>query len=159
MQDRSSASICPRTHELAEKIEPAPGSPLVQPRGSETILIVDDEEVLLKIATSYLRNLGYKTMRASNGRKALEVLEAHRDIDLLFSDIIMPGDLDGYQEAAAAHEIRPDLKILLTSGVTNRRAEYANGGRQFFVGLTDNLLPKPYNDDELSLAVRRALDN
>ena len=149
----------PRTHELAEKIEPAPGSPLVQPRGSETILIVDDEEVLLKIATSYLRNLGYKTMRASNGRKALEVLEAHRDIDLLFSDIIMPGDLDGYQEAAAAHEIRPDLKILLTSGVTNRRAEYANGGRQFFVGLTDNLLPKPYNDDELSLAVRRALDN
>ena len=72
-------------------------------------------------------------------------------------DVIMPGDLDGYQVALAAHEMRPDLKTLLTSGFTRRREEHANGEGQYLSSLAQILLSKPYDVEELAFAVRRAL--
>jgi len=128
------------------------------PGGKETVLIVDDEDALLSIAVSYLEELGYETVTASSGGQAMECLEAHPEIDLLFCDIIMPGAMDGYQVAKVAHNSHRDLKILLTSGFTRRHEEYANGDGEYLDQLARKLLAKPYNQAELATAVRQALD-
>ncbi len=128
------------------------------PRGDETILVVDDEEALVDIAVSYLEELGYKTLTANNGMQALNLIESDTVIDLLFSDVIMPGDLDGYELALAAHEIRPALKVVLTSGFTKRKEEAHNGDNSQYADLTKNLLSKPYGQSELAIAIRRILD-
>ncbi len=128
------------------------------PGGAETILVVDDEKGLLGIAIKYLEGLGYKTVSATTGDQALNVLRVNKDIDLLFSDIIMPGDLNGYQLAQFAHEENPALKILLTSGFTTKQKEYVNGENKFLGQLTAKLLSKPYNQSELALAIRKNLD-
>lgn len=128
------------------------------PRGTETILIVEDEEDLLDIAVSHLDELGYKCLVATDSKQALKVLQENKGIELLFSDIIMPGELDGYQLALAAHEEYPELKILLASGFTKKREEYVNGENKFLSQLTSELLNKPYNQRELALVIRNTFD-
>ena len=128
------------------------------PGGSETILIVDDEQDLADIAVTLLEGLGYKTFSANDGKQALKIFEDHEDIDLLFSDVIMPGELDGYKLALAALKIHPTLKILLASGFTRMREEDVHGESAAVAELTRNLLGKPYNRSELARAIRRALD-
>ncbi len=149
----------PRAHEEAagdeETIDILDGLPS---RGSETILVVDDEEELADVAVTILGSLGYKTFSANDGKQALKILEDHQDIDLLFSDVIMPGGLDGYKLALAALKIHPALKILLTSGFTRRREEHANEKNAATAALAGNLLGKPYNRSELARAIRRTLD-
>ena len=129
-----------------------------RPRGAETVLIVDDEVALLKIASSMLQGLGYKTFTAQDGRQALEILNGNKEIDLLFSDVVMPGDVDGYQLAIAAVEINSSIQVLLASGFTKRRDELGGDGGNFYRGLTNSLLNKPYNKSELAIAVRLTLD-
>ena len=131
---------------------------VVVPRGEETILIVDDEPALAEAAEAILQSLGYRTTTADRGARALEVLRSDPSIDMLFSDVIMPGAMDGYQLAIRALAERPGLRILLTSGFTQRREECANGGHGPVSTLARNLLHKPYNTFELASAVRRALD-
>jgi signal transduction histidine kinase/CheY-like chemotaxis protein len=128
------------------------------PRGLETILIVEDEASLLDVAATHLEALGYKTVTAINGKDALQILQTRQDIDLMFCDVIMPGDLDGYQLALAAHQIYPTLKILMTSGFTKRREEHAETKDDYLAGLTRDLLSKPYSVQNLALSIRRALD-
>ena len=149
----------PRSHEAAVDDETASDRQIELPRGNETILVVDDEEALLDVAILYLEKLGYNTLRANNGQQALEFLNGHQDIALLFCDVIMPGQLDGYRVALAAHKIRPALKILLASGFTKKREEYANGEGRYLNSLASKLLSKPYNSEELAFAVRRTLDD
>ena len=129
------------------------------PGGTETVLVVDDEEGLLNAAVLHLEALGYKTLAANNGQQALDVLKYHQEIDLLFCDVVMPGDLDGYRVALAAHQKRPALKMLLTSGFTKKRDKYANGESRYLDSLASNLLSKPYSSEGLALAVRRTLDD
>jgi PAS domain S-box-containing protein len=129
------------------------------PGGNETILIVDDEVDLMDVAVAFLEGLGYKTLRATGGKQALKILEENEDIDLLFSDVIMPGGLDGFKLALAAMKILPTLKILLTSGLTRRHQAHANGENAAVVVLTDKMLHKPYNESELATAIRNTLDN
>lgn len=128
------------------------------PRGSETILIVDDEESLIDVARFYVEELGYRTISAGNGEQALEILRRNETIDLLFSDVVMPGPMDGYRLALAARVVRPDIKVLLSSGFTPKREEFANGEGVFCAELAANLLSKPYNQLELAVALRRTLD-
>lgn len=128
------------------------------PRGNETILIVDDEEKLLEVAESSLKQLGYQTLIAANGREALEILTTTEGINMIFSDVVMPGGVNGYQLAFAATKQQPTIKILLTSGFTSKREEFINGEQQIYLELTNNLLGKPYNMRELSEAIRDALD-
>lgn len=128
------------------------------PRGDETVLVVDDENNLLKVAVSFLENLGYRTFTAVNGKQALEVLQEKKKIDLLFSDVVMPGGMDGYDIAKEVMEGYPDLKVLLTSGFTAKRENIVNGDKLLFDKLTKNSLSKPYNQSELAIAVRRTLD-
>ncbi len=109
-------------------------------------------------AVSLFESLGYRTTTAANGKEALEILKQGPAIDLLFSDIIMPGGMDGYQLAINALKDRSNLRVLLTSGFTRRREEFANGERKTTSELAKNLLHKPYNIAELAVAVRRTLD-
>lgn len=123
------------------------------PRGSEKILIVDDEPDLLGLARHYLNDLGYATLAAHDGPAALEALIRNPDVDLLFSDIIMPGGMNGAELAAQAQAMRPGLKILLSSGFI---AENIN--HDMLGDYARHLLIKPYRKDVLARQVRNALD-
>jgi len=128
------------------------------PRGDEKILIVDDEKQLSEVAESYLQQLGYQTLVANNGKEALDTLSKTEGIDLIFSDVVMPGGLDGYHLAFAAAKQQPTVKVLLTSGFTSKREEFTNGEQKIYLKLAANLLGKPYNLRELALAIRQVLD-
>jgi len=126
--------------------------------GDETILVLDDEEMLAETACSYLGSLGYKTIKVTNAEDALKVLENNPEIDLLFSDVIMPGAMNGYQVAIEAHAAYPSLKILLTSGFTGKNESTANGDAEYVASLTSSLVPKPYSLNDLARSVRNILD-
>jgi PAS domain S-box-containing protein len=84
------------------------------PKGNETILIVEDRESVRRFACRTLVRLGYRTYEAENATEAMSVLRQQEDIDLLFSDIVMPGDASGRELAHIAVKERPDIKVLLT---------------------------------------------
>ncbi|MBF0444244.1 MAG: PAS domain S-box protein [Magnetococcales bacterium] len=123
------------------------------PSGSETVLVVDDEEGLVKLAQESLQSLGYKVLTAGGGREALEQLSMEPNIALLFSDVVMPGGLNGYELANQAVSDRPDLKVMLTSGYTEKTIA-KNGLARF----NANLLAKPYNQSEMAKRIRGLLD-
>ena len=127
------------------------------PQGKETILIVDDEKTLTDTSRVYLQRLGYKTHIANSGKEALDILSTTDDIDLVFSDVVMPG-IDGFELAFSVFVKWPNIKVLLTSGFSARRTELANLDEEVFIKLVENLLEKPYNMRELALAVRKTLD-
>jgi len=133
-------------------------APIEPPRGKETVLIVDDEEALLDIAKENLQSLGYKVLTAENAQQALNIIENHKAVDLIFSDMIMPGGMDGYQLADTIHNNDPRYKILLTSGFTKTRDGRLTNDNEYMKKLVNNRLHKPYGRLELALAVRRVLD-
>ena len=107
--------LLPRAHAVAAPaMPPPPPPPAVQRRGR--ILLVDDDEGLRTVATRQLASLGYEVWPAENGPAALEILRDDGHFDLLFTDEVMPEGMSGTQLAQAAHAIRPDLKVLFTSG-------------------------------------------
>ena len=110
----------------------------------EVILVVDDEEGLREVAVNYLARVGYSPLEAANAEKALGILQSKQQVDLLFTDVIMLG-MNGYQLAEKARQLRPDLKILLTSGFTGNATPKND--------VEDQLLNKPYNHHELIKAV------
>jgi len=118
----------------------------------EVILVVDDEAGLLELAVETLENLGYKTITASSGEQALECLQEHPEIQMLFSDVVMPGRLNGYQLAEQACARYPSLSILLTSGFTSKSA-ISNGQERFKA----HLLNKPYAQAEMAHRISQLL--
>ena len=92
--------------------------PIRAANGEETILVVEDDCDVLKVAVSGLTELGYEVKTATNGNDALDILRGDGDIDVLFSDIVMPGGMNGAQLSVEARRICPSLKVLLTSGYT-----------------------------------------
>lgn len=122
--------------------------------GSEVILVVDDEEQLVEVATIYLSDLGYKILQATGIEPALAILQSDEKIDLLFSDIIMPGSMDGIDLAEAAMELRPEIKVLLASGYNPYNTDHGSMENS----LNCKRLNKPYNKTEVAQAVRTLLD-
>jgi signal transduction histidine kinase/CheY-like chemotaxis protein len=94
---------------------------------SEVILVVEDEERVRAFTIEMLRELGYGVLEAANGSAALRLIEANPAIQLLFTDVGLPGGMNGRQLADAAMKVRPDLKVLFTSGYT--RNAIVHGGR------------------------------
>jgi len=123
------------------------------PGGDETILVVEDEEDVRSTVVALLLDLGYQTLEAENGPKALDMLKANDEIDMLFTDIMMPGGMRGPVLAHQAREIRPDLKVLFTSGY----AESAILHRGALVS-ESAFIAKPYRNEELALKLRTVLD-
>ena len=128
------------------------------PKGTETILIVDDEKHLCEVAQAQLIDLGYSVYTANNASNALEILSKVKKVDLLFSDIVMPDNLDGYEMASTALQIQPSIKILFTTGYSQNLEENIGDDDVVLASLAYNMLHKPYNQNELALAIRKSLD-
>jgi PAS domain S-box-containing protein len=134
-----------------DKIEPA-AEKVVPLRTSAKVLVVDDNNGVLEEAVEQLTSLGYGVVSASNGAEALEVLERDPDVDLLFTDVVMPGSIGGRALAEKAMQMRPGLKVLFASG-------YFEGA---LVGKGDletdvQFLTKPYIKRELAKKIEEAL--
>lgn len=121
----------------------------------KSILIVDDEEMVANVAAGILKELGYETRVATNTEEALELVSSGQQIDMIFSDVVMPDDRNGFEFAKAANQIRP-MKVLLTSGFSKFRGMEPVDEESRI--LAENILSKPYNRQELASSVRRVLD-
>ena len=133
--------------------EAIPEEPIEMPHGTgETILVVEDEPDLLALATRILEELGYHVLRAANGAAAIDVADRNARIDLLLSDIVMPGGMNGRQLAAKLRTKRPTLPVLFMSGYSDNVPH----DRTAPLGKTP-VVAKPYERSGLAIAVRDAL--
>jgi PAS domain S-box-containing protein len=121
--------------------------------GPESILVVEDHEDLRAFSTGVLRELGYRVLEAANGPSALAVLQAAPEVDLLFTDVVLPEGMDGRRLADEAQRRRPGIKVLFTTGYT-RNAIVHNGRLDPGV----ELIGKPFSFEALAAKVRRVLD-
>ena len=120
---------------------------------SEVILVVEDEARIREITTEALRELGYTVFHAGSAAQALSVLKNNPEIDLLFTDIVMP-DMNGRRLAEAASKLRPDIKVLYTTGYA-RNAIVHNGVLDPGV----DFLAKPFTVDQLGEKIRQVFSN
>jgi PAS domain S-box-containing protein len=118
-----------------------------------TILVVEDNESVRDVAVQMLRRSGYKVVEAADGSLGLLKFEAHPEIDLVFSDIIMPGGLNGIEMAEQMLLIRPDLPILLATGFTERRLREKIENRSDI-----HCVAKPYDTNQLPQLIAGMLD-
>jgi len=129
------------------------------PRGTETILVVDDEEGLRKLTSISLEQLGYKVELAKNSVQAMQKLSDNPSIELMFTDVIMPGSNDGRQLAISAHSKYPHLRILLTSGyIPKPEGMEIEEESAFLDHLIQNYLHKPFSHLQLAVSIRTLLD-
>jgi two-component system cell cycle sensor histidine kinase/response regulator CckA len=134
---------------IVEESEPLP----IRSSGSETILVVEDESDVAKFLETLFALSGYKVLLAKESQEALELFSGRRDeIQLVFSDVDL-AKLDGFALCTRLKELKPGLKVMLTSGHIDRSIEQ----RQKQYGI-DAFVPKPYNPQELVRRVRAALD-
>jgi len=142
----------PRIHEDEDQ---AAGPELVEAGGgSETILVVEDDEEVRATVSELLRELGYNVLTAKDAGSALPILESGVKVDLLFTDVVMPGTLRSPELARKAKERMPTLAVLFTSGYTENAI--VHGGR---LDAGVNLLTKPYSRQVLASRIRQALDD
>jgi PAS domain S-box-containing protein len=123
------------------------------PKGSETILLVEDELQIRKVAKRTLMGLGYQVIDVENAAAAIRVLTAETSVDLLFSDVVMPGDMNGRDLARWALQKCPGLKVLITTGQIEEVAPDLPASSGGF-----HLLKKPYTKEEFAATVRAVLD-
>jgi CheY-like chemotaxis protein len=120
--------------------------------GRETVLVAEDDPFVRSYAVTCLTNLGYRVIEAGDGREALQKLNDGTGIDILFTDVVMPGGMNGWELAERARERRPGLKVLLTSGYALETL--AERGR---LPKGAVILNKPYRKAELAKRLREAL--
>ncbi|MBQ2263009.1 MAG: response regulator [Loktanella sp.] len=121
--------------------------------GRETILVVEDNDLVREHVVAQLKSFGYRIFQASAGAEALEILQKAPEIDLLFSDVVIPGGMSGRVLADAALRLRPEIKVLFTSGYTENSIVH-NG----ILNPGVELLSKPYRRAELASKLRKVLD-
>ena len=129
------------------------GTGALERPGTETILVVEDRADVAEMARMILEDLGYTVLHVADARAALGILDGAKPIDLLFSDMIMPGDLNGVALGREARRRWPRTKVLLTTGYAEASLERTDaGGREF------DVLNKPYGRGDLARKVRVILD-
>ncbi|HEY3811588.1 MAG TPA: MASE4 domain-containing protein [Caulobacteraceae bacterium] len=127
-------------------------APLRQARDGETVLVVEDDADVIAAARESLLDLGYAVLLAVNADEALALLRGEtRRIDILFSDVMMPGGMNGVQLAVEARRLRPGLKVLLTSGYADMVL------REHDIPANTPLLSKPYHREDLAQKIRLVL--
>lgn len=121
--------------------------------GSETILIVEDDDAVRKVAVGFVERLGYRVLQAADAGAALDALASEPDIALLFTDVVLRGEVSGDELAREAVRRCPNLEVLFTSGYApNPEPRYSGFGRRI------ELLGKPYRLADLARMLRQALD-
>lgn len=122
--------------------------------GDETILLVDDEPIIIDVARDMLEILGYRVIVAHNGRDAIDIYARRKnEIDMVIQDMVMP-EMNGADVFQALKKINPEVKVILASGyVMNKQiaAMIGQGCRAF--------MPKPFRLEDLSIKVRKVLDS
>ena len=118
---------------------------------SEVILVVEDEPRVLRVTLRDLKRLGYRTLEANNASMAKTMIDSGQKIDLVFSDVLMPGDIDGQMLGLWVEKNHPLIKVVLTSGFTKRKTEVGEHESSF------PLLRKPYTIEALAKKMSTAL--
>jgi CheY-like chemotaxis protein len=136
----------PRSEE-APASDPAPPK-MSDLHGDETVLLVEDEPTVRRAIATVLRKYGYKVLESGNPAKALEICATSEHVDLLVTDMMMPG-MSGRELAGQVAQLRPSLPVLYTSGHTEPRSPSGKKTRHF--------LPKPFTTEALARKVREAL--
>jgi CheY-like chemotaxis protein len=127
-----------------------PADRIAVPAGSETILVVEDDDLVRAYVEKELMELGYRVIAARNAPAALAILRSPEQIHLLFTDVVMPGGMFGPELARQASQLRPDLKILFTSGYSEQPVTSLEGPEA-------RILNKPYRRNDLALMLRSVL--
>ncbi len=140
----------PRTRAEEDIVIPKEAGPIKG--GTETILVVEDDEGVRATVVDILSDLGYRVLKAKDAQSALVVIESGVPIDLLFTDVVMPGPLRSTELAKKARERAPEIVILFTSGYTDNAI--VHGGR---LDEGTNLLSKPYTREALARKIRQVL--
>jgi signal transduction histidine kinase len=140
------------TEDSIDEAEPAHAPAGIN--GSETILVVEDDQALRAYAVESLAEHGYRVLSAATAREALAILDAEQAVDLLFTDIVMPGGMNGRHLADDAVRRRPGLKVLFTTGYT--RNAIVHQGR---LDPGVHMIGKPYSFSALGAKVRSLLDS
>ncbi|QOZ75088.1 hybrid sensor histidine kinase/response regulator [Bradyrhizobium sp. CCBAU 53351] len=130
--------------------DPPPAEQTVTQADHETILLVEDDDMVRAYIENELRTLGYRVITASNGPAALELLRQSDDVRLLFTDVVMPGGMFGPELARQATMLRPDLKVLFTSGYSQDPVKTPDG-------IDARILTKPFRRQDLAAMLRSAL--
>src|SRR5262249_22121030 len=133
----------------AEATKPQGAAQTSIAQGSGTILVVEDDDAVAATAGRLFELIGYHTIRAADGRTALEILLGGQKVDMVFSDVVMPGGMTGIELAQKIHRHFPQQPILLATGYSRAAAETAREGLA--------LIAKPYRVDTLAEAVRRTI--
>lgn len=120
--------------------------------GSETILVVEDDALVREHVRASLLGLGYDVVMAENGTQAMEILKRTPDIDLLFTDVVLTGGMNGRELADAAKALRPELRVLFTSGYSEDTI-----GHHGRLDPAVELLSKPYHRTQLAVKLRKVL--
>jgi CheY-like chemotaxis protein len=139
------------THE-EEVASPVAGVAVLRGEG-ETILVVEDEHELRHYATETLRELGYAVLEAPDGQGALDILHRHPEVDLLFTDVVLTGGLNGRALADEAVRRRPGLKVLYTTGYASNAIVHQG---RLDPGV--RLIGKPFTYADLARKIRTILD-
>jgi PAS domain S-box-containing protein len=145
-------SYLPRSTEEEVDLEPATYSSSPLMFGNETVLVVEDDRNVQATVVDMLSGLGYTVLRADGPQAAMSILRSGAHIDLLFTDVVMPGPMSSVEMVRQAQRLRPTLKVLFTSGYT--RNAIVHGGR---LDLGVELLSKPYSRDELARKIRHVI--
>ncbi len=132
------------------RVEPRASAP--ERAGTERVLIVDDREEVAEMTELMLSSLGYRTVTCLRATDALQALQHDGAFDLLLSDLIMPGGINGVMLARRARQLKPRLKVLLTTGFADASLENSGSGEGEF-----DIIFKPYGQDELARRVRQVL--
>jgi CheY-like chemotaxis protein len=126
------------------------GSQAAPKSDTEAVLIVEDEPDLMDVASSLFISMGYDVVTAASGQEAIEVM-ANRQVDILFTDVIMPNGINGIELATRARTARPDLKIILASGYPLPALKIEHSSLNDF-----SFVQKPYRLSDLARALRTA---
>ena len=144
----------PRLSVEGATAEAEPDTVIPDSDGKETILVLEDDDDVRTYSVEILRELGYRVIEAHDGRSALRLLERQGRVDLLFSDVVLPGGMTGAQVAEQARAVRPELRVLFTTGYA-RNAIIHHGRLDKGV----MLITKPFSSADLAVKIRNVLDD
>jgi CheY-like chemotaxis protein len=122
------------------------------PNTAPTVLVVDDDPDVLLVASTMLEDAGYTVLEAESGVQAMQVLAEHPEIDLLFTDVVMPGGVNGFELAYQAKQLRPELRIVYTSGYVKELPAGPTGVRY------GPMIPKPWRRNQMLITISSLLN-